>query len=59
MKNLFRKIAITLTLVMTFALCFTFVGCGDSALKDCYLCNNGADLDETYYWKDEVSTTAT
>lgn len=29
MKNLFRKIAITLTLVMTFALCFAFVGCGD------------------------------
>lgn len=28
MKNLFRKLAITLSLVMTFALCFAFVGCG-------------------------------
>lgn len=27
MKNLWKKIAITLTLVMTFALCFAFVGC--------------------------------
>ncbi len=29
MKNFWKKIAITLTLVMTFALCFAFVGCGD------------------------------
>lgn len=28
MNNFWRKLAITLTLVMTFALCFAFVGCG-------------------------------
>lgn len=29
MKNFWKKIAITLTLVMTFALCFAFTGCTD------------------------------
>lgn len=28
MKNLFKKVAIALTLVMAFGLCFAFVGCG-------------------------------
>lgn len=30
MKNFMKKIAITLTIVMTFALCFAFVGCDNS-----------------------------
>lgn len=29
MKNFMKKIAITLSLIMTLALCFAFVGCGD------------------------------
>lgn len=29
MKNFIKKIAIALTLVISFALCFAFVGCGD------------------------------
>lgn len=33
MKNLFRKIATILTLVMAFMLCFAFVGCGDNCVK--------------------------
>lgn len=38
MKNFWKKIAITLTLVMTFALCFAFAGCGDKNSKEqkCY-----------------------
>lgn len=56
MKNFMKKITIALMLVITFALCFAFVGCGE---KECYSCNNGELLNEKYYWKDELSTTAT
>lgn len=34
MKYLFRKIAITLTLVMTFVLCVPFVGCGEKPCEN-------------------------
>ncbi len=48
MKNFMRKLAITLTLVMTFALCFAFVGC---SINDCI---EGKE----HSWE-EVSSTAT
>lgn len=51
MKNFMKKIAIALMLVMTFALCFAFVGCGDNEESNVNPC-------KTHDWE-LVTNTAT